>query len=95
MVDSAEPAADYQRREAPGRERYQSPSATVASATTAAATQNAPASSENACNHVTTPTTANAAETTSHEARSTNCSRVKRRVGCITSTQSSGNPPRV
>jgi hypothetical protein len=38
---------------------------------------------------VTTPTAANAADTPSHEARSTNCGRVKRRTGGITFTQCS------
>jgi hypothetical protein len=43
---------------------------------------------------VTTPTAANAAETPSHEARSTNCGRVKRRTGGITFTQCSAFPNR-
>jgi hypothetical protein len=82
-------AARYQRRVDPGRVRYHTPSATTATTTTPAAAQNAPASKRLGCSQVTTPTAANAAETPSHEARSTNCGRVKRRTGGITFAQCS------
>lgn len=84
-------AVRYQRRLAPGRERYHTASATTPTATTAAAAQNAPASSAFGWNQMTTPTAANAAETASHEARSINCGRVIRRTGGITFDQSRGS----
>jgi len=92
-MSSATMATRYQRRVAPGRERYHTASATTATATAAAATQNASASSGLGCSQVTTPTAANAAETTSHEARSTNCGRVRRRVDGITVAQCRGSGP--
>src|SRR5439155_5366928 len=77
----------YQRRPAPGRERYHTASTTTPTATTAAAAQNAPASSRLGWNQVTTPTAASAAETASHEARSINWGRVMRRTGGITAAE--------
>ncbi len=82
----------YQRREAPGRVRYHTSSATTATVTTAAAAQNASASSGWDWCHVTPPTAANAAATTSHETRSSNCGREMRSIGGITSAQCSGLP---